>query len=76
MTKVRLTPALEEDHDVRCATADLFEVQWDDIAVELESLSDGCIHLTAAQISSVLCDPDHIVTLLASHSPPSFGLCA
>ena len=53
----RLTSALEEDHDVRSAPVDLFKVQRDDIAVELEGLSDGCVHLTLGQVWSVLSDP-------------------
>lgn len=51
------TSALEEDHDVRSASVDLFEVQRDDITVELEGPSNGCIHLTLGQIWSVPSDP-------------------
>lgn len=53
----RLTSALEEDHDVRGPAGDLLEVQRDDVAVELEGLGDGVVHLVLRQISGVLSDP-------------------
>lgn len=52
----RPTSALEEDHDVSSSAVDLFEVQRDDVTVELKGLGDGCVHLTPAQIWGVLRD--------------------
>ena len=53
----RLTSTLEEYHDVCTTSVDLFEVQWDDVTVDLEGLSNGCIHLMLGQFLSVMSDP-------------------
>lgn len=56
----KLTSTLEQDHDVCSPTIDLLEVKWDDIAVELEGLSNGGVHLPLWQIWGVSGDPDGI----------------
>lgn len=57
LARSRLTSPLEEDHDVCSPAIDLFEVQWDDIAVDLEGLVNGGVHLALRQIWGVLGDP-------------------
>lgn len=56
----RLTSTLEEDHDVRSAAVDLFKIQRDYIAIELEGLTNGYIYLSLGQIWSVASDPVQI----------------
>lgn len=48
------TSGFEENHDVGRAAVDLPKVEWSDVAVELERLSDRGIHFPLAQIRCVL----------------------
>lgn len=60
LARSRLTSTLEEDHDVCSPAINLFEVQWNNIAVDLECLSNGGVHLSLRQIWGVLGDPVEI----------------